>query len=130
MYKNVWFFYTMFQFEKLEQWLEQMAREGWVYSGTKYLYRFEFKKSPYPVYLAYRVDYRAFQLDGYLNDLQKQGWAIYKLSKYWSVCSKGYATNKPPVLKTNYDEDTLPYLRKSRIWQIAVTILCFTAPMF
>jgi hypothetical protein len=108
----------MFSLGQLESWLQAQAAQGWWFAGVRAGWWFTFRQTR-PSKTAYRVDYRGYLVDGYLQELDRMGWKVQKLSRSWQILYQDYQEN-PPELFSGYDERMAQGLGRNSITVFAL----------
>ncbi|MDD6467537.1 MAG: DUF2812 domain-containing protein [Erysipelotrichaceae bacterium] len=121
MNKTVWRFWTMFQFHSLEQWLSDMALQGWMFQGVKHHYGFLFRQQE-PAKMTFRFDFRGYILEDYISELFRRHWTMTKINKYWVVWARPYDL-KDQMIITDSDDEVLEGLKRIS-WIQASVVLC------
>ena len=126
--KTYWKFWTMFHFGSLETWLNQMAKQGWIFQGVRLRYGFMFKKMK-PQDIVYRFDYRRYLLEGYMTELFHKNWVMTKINKNWLIWSCP-SKNANLQLESDYNEDILKGIKRITVIQLILCVLCWVVPRF
>lgn len=121
--KRVWRFWTIAEYEQEEQWINEMAREGWALTAVGFC-RFIFRRTR-PGEFTYKLDMveRTTQdevKESYFNFLTECGIRIVGEYKDWIYLQKR-AADGPFDMKN----DTYAKLRKvNKIYSFAIRTIC------
>ncbi|MCP5456121.1 MAG: DUF2812 domain-containing protein [Thermotogae bacterium] len=100
--KKYFKFWHAANFEKIEKWLEEMAKSGYILKGVTFAGMiFSFEKSE-PKKISYCIDYQMKITSEYTKILSEDGWKIKEIGSGWVIASKEY-NGKRPELYTDYE---------------------------
>lgn len=91
------------QTDKIESWIEKMEAEGWhLVRMSRNATRFEFVKGE-PRRIRYGVDYQTTQDDGYRGLFEDAGWELTYEGAGWYVWRKAYGADeaRPEIYSDN-----------------------------
>ncbi|MBN2051675.1 MAG: DUF2812 domain-containing protein, partial [Spirochaetales bacterium] len=95
--KRVFKWWFAWDFEKIESWLETMAKDGWILESTSLLgFNFYFRESA-PVNMRYCIDYLHTLKPEYRQLTEDDGWEILNIVAGWYVFFKKYADRRPDL---------------------------------
>ncbi len=98
------------QIEKIEAYLEGMARQGWMLAETDWTCtKFLFEKRE-PAKVRFCVDYQPKESQDYLTLLGDDGWKMEHRGSGWYVWSKEYQDERPEIYT---DRDSLLHRSKT-----------------
>lgn len=95
--KIVWRWWTGWEIEKVENWLEEMEQDGWNLSKVDYILRFKFEKGKSRK-MRYCVDYQNNVEDNYFELFIEDGWVLMdeKIAP-WYIWRKSYENERPAI---------------------------------
>jgi hypothetical protein len=95
--KTVWHWWTGWEIEKFENWLEEKEREEWNLSKVDYILRFRFEKGESRK-MRYCVDYQNSVEDNYFELFKEDGWVLVdeKIAP-WYIWRKSYEDERPNI---------------------------------
>ena len=114
-------FWTMFTLPQLEQWLDRMAEQGWILSRVKAHYFFTFHKDK-PLRMTYQADFRGYILDGYLREMESQGWLRQNLSHNWQLFYRSYG-KEFTRLHSSLDQEMAEGINRNSITSLVVLVI-------
>ena len=124
--KTVWKFWTMFHFGSIEDWLNKMASQGWIFQGVKFGFGFMFKKMK-PADIVYRFDYRGYLLEDYMQEMTNNGWVMTRINKYWLIWSRP-SKDRNLMIRSHYNDDILKAMKRFTIIQLILLVVYFVVP--
>ena len=95
--KTVWRWWTGWEIEKVENWLEEMEQDGWNLSKVDYILRFKFEKGESRK-MRYCVDHQNKVEDNYFELFKEDGWVLMdeKIAP-WYIWRKSYEDERPDI---------------------------------
>ncbi len=95
--KTVWHWWTGWEIEKVENWLEKMEQAGWNLYNVDYILRFKFEKGESRK-MSYCVDYQ-YSVDNYYFLIFKEdGWVLMDENiAPWYIWRKSYENERPTI---------------------------------
>ena len=124
--KKTFKFWTGWNIEKVEKYLEEMAIKGWRLEKTSFLLMiFYFIKSQ-PRKTSFSVDYRNNEDKEYTAILEDTGWQCMGKSAGWFLWRQDYTEHKPEIYT---DKQSLIERSKRVLWILGFA-LTMQIPMF
>lgn len=93
--KHVWKFWWGWQNEVIAHWLEEQAKQGWIFDHTSFVgIKFYFRQEE-PKELRYVIEYQTELTEEYESLLKEDGWQIQLLYADWYVFSQPLTEHTP-----------------------------------
>ena len=124
--KNVFRLWSAWNIEKIEKYLEDMAKNGWHLKEVSHsLLVFHFVEGE-PRKTSFSVDYRSKEDKEYFAILEDAGWQCLGKGAGWFIWRQEYTNNKPKI----YTDKQSLIDRSKRIISILLFALLMQFPLF
>lgn len=95
--KTAWHWWWGWETEKVENWLEEMERDGWSLFELEYfILHFKFKKVESRK-MRYCIDHQNKVDDNYFELFKEDGWELVDDAISWFIWRKSYESKRPSI---------------------------------